>query len=369
MRSRLLWMPVMALCMILVLSGTAQAQETGLSGVVTDATDAVLPGVTVTAVHTATGNTFVGVTDEQGRYRLPTLRPGVYKVTAELTGFSPVTHDGLELLVGQQGTRNFRLTLSGVQESVTVKSESPLIELRQSRLGGNIDTRQMEALPLNGRNWMQLTVLAPGARVNSATNSPLGNQPGGFQVNMDGQQVTTNWSTAAFSSHFSRDAVAEFQLVSSRFDATQGRSTGVQINAVSKGGTNLYAGTLSGYFRDDSLNAKDPVLKRLVPYSDQQISGTFGGPIRRDKLHFFGNYEYERQPDTLISNVPFPVFNIPDVSFTNRQNYFGGRVDWVLTQNTRLMVRGSGFTFDQPIVGVPTAHPSRPTRATRCAPR
>jgi hypothetical protein len=84
----------------------------------------------------------VAITDAEGRYRLPALRPGVYKVTAELTGFSPVTQDGLELLLGQQGSRNFKLTLSGVQESVTVQSEVPLIELRQSRLGGTIDRRQ-----------------------------------------------------------------------------------------------------------------------------------------------------------------------------------------------------------------------------------
>jgi hypothetical protein len=352
-------MPGMAMWMILILSGTVHAQETSLSGTVTDATDAVLPGATVTAVHTATGNAFVAVTDGEGRYRLPTLRSGVYKVTADLPGFTPIAQDGLELLVGQQSTRNFRLTLTGVQESITVKSEAPLIEMRQSRLGGNIDTRQMEELPLNGRNWMQLTVMAPGARVNSSTDSPLGNQPGGFQVNMDGQQVTTTWSVVGMGSpHFSRDAVAEFQLVSSRFDATQGRSMGVQINAVSKGGTNRYTGSLSGYFRDDNLNAKSPVLGRVVPFANQQISGTFGGPIKRDKIHFFGNYEYERQPDTLISNVAYPVFNIPDVSFTDRQNYFGGRVDAVLTQNTRLMVRGSGYTLNQPVTGGTTAHPA-----------
>jgi hypothetical protein len=171
--------------------------------------------------------------------------------------------------------------------------------------------------------------------------------------------VTTNWSVVGMGSpHFSRDAIAEFQLVSSRFDATQGRSTGVQVNVVSKGGTNRYAGSLSGYFRDSSLNAKDPILNRVVPYSDQQISGTFGGPIKRDKIHFFGNYEYERQPNTIISNVPFPVFNIPDTKTTTRQNYFGGRVDWVLTPNTRLLMRGSGFNFTVPVQGSGVAHPS-----------
>jgi hypothetical protein len=359
MKRRSSWISLIVLCAVLVLSVTIHAQEAGLSGTVTDSTEAVLPGVTVTAVHAATGNTLVAVTDAEGRYRLPPLRPGDYKVTAELTGFSTITHDRIELLVGQQSVTNFRMTLSTLQESITVKSESPLIELTQSRLGGNIDTRQMEALPLNGRNWMQLTVLAPGARVNSSTDSPLGNQPGGFQVNMDGQQVTTTWSVVGMGSpRFSRDAIAEFQLVSSRFDATQGRSMGVQINAVSKGGTNQYAGTLSGFFRDDALNAKSPVLNRVVPFSNRQISGTFGGPLRRDKMHFFANYEYEGQPDTFISNVVYPVFNIPDVKFTNRQNFFGGRVDAVLTTNTRLMIRGSGYTLDQPVTGGQTAHPA-----------
>ncbi|PYR46739.1 MAG: hypothetical protein DMF89_21035 [Acidobacteria bacterium] len=372
MNAKSLWMLAVGLWMLLV-PLTAHAQETNLSGTVTDATDAVLPGVTVTGTHTATGNTFVAVTDAEGRYRLPTLRPGVYRVTAELTGFNTVIQDGLELLVGQQGVRNFKLTLSGVQESITVKSETPLIELKQSRLGGNIDTRQVEEMPLNGRNWMSLVTMAPGARVNGAgassvtpysTDTPNGNQPGGFQINMDGQQVTTNWSVVGMGSpHFSRDAIAEFQLVSSRFDATQGRSTGVQVNAVSKSGTNRYAGSLSGYFRDSSLNAEDPILNRVVPYSDQQVSGTFGGPIEKDRIHFFGNYEYERSPNTIIPNVPYPVFNTPpagagDVKTTTRQNYYGGRVDWVLNQNNRLLFRGSGFTFTVPVQGVGTAHPS-----------
>ena len=352
-------LPVMAVCAVLALSGTTYAQEAGLSGTVTDATDALMPGVTVTVVHAATGNTFSAVTDGEGRYRLPPLRPGDYKVTAELTGFATIIYERIELLVGQQSVTNFKMTVSTLQETVTVKSEAPLIDLTQSRLGGNIDTRQMEALPLNGRNWMQLTVLAPGARVNSTTDSPLGNQPGGFQVNMDGQQVTTTWSVVGMGSpRFSRDAIAEFQLVSSRFDATQGRSMGVQINAVSKGGTNQYAGTFSGFFRDDALNAESPVLNRVVPFSNRQISGTFGGPLKRDRMHFFANYEYEGQPDTLISNVIYPVFNIPDVQYTNRQNFFGGRFDSVLTTNTRLMVRASGYTLDQPLTGGTTAHPA-----------
>src|SRR5438876_5409285 len=161
MRARALSLPMMALWMVLILPRIGYAQETNLSGLVTDATDAVLPGATVTAVNTATGNSSVAVTDAEGRYRLPTLRPGVYRVTAELPGFNTITQDGLELLVGQQGVRNFRLTLTGVRESITVRSETPLIELRQSKLGGNINTRQMQELPLNGLNWISLVTSAP----------------------------------------------------------------------------------------------------------------------------------------------------------------------------------------------------------------
>jgi hypothetical protein len=359
MNSRRFWIPTAALLAILSIPCLARAQETGVVGTIRDTTDAVLPGVTVTALHVATGNTFVAVTDTEGAYRIPALRPGVYRVTAELSGFTTVTQESIELLVGQRAQRDFRMTVSAIQESITVTSAAPLLEARQSRIAGNIDTRQMEALPLNGRNWMQLTTLAPGARVNNASDTPQGNQPAGYQLNVDGQQVTATLTVGGLGDpHFSRDAIAEFQLVSSRFDATQGRSMGLQINVVTKAGTNLYGGSLSGYFRNDRLNAKDPVLNRVVPFSNQQISGTFGGPIKRDKIHFFANYEYERQPDTIISNVPYPVFNIPDVKTTRRQNYFGGRVDAVLTSNTRLMVRGSGWTFNTPVTGSSTAHPA-----------
>src|SRR5205085_7780438 len=106
------------------------------------------------------------------------------------------------------------------------------------------------------------------------------------------------------------------------------------------------------------LNAESPVFNRKVPFSDQQISGTVGGPIKKDRIHFFANYEHERQPDTLISNVPYPVFNIADASFTNTQDYYGGRLDAVLTSKTRLMARGSGYKLNQPMTGTATAHPS-----------
>src|SRR4051812_46232801 len=151
---------------VLLISWHAHAQDATLSGVVTDATESVLPGVTVTATHVDTGTTFLGTSEANGSYRIQALRVGTYRVTAELTGFSTVTRESVQVLVGQNLVLNLRLSLSSVQETVTVSGQAPLVDITASELGGNIDPKQMQALPVNGRNWMGLTILAPGSRAN-----------------------------------------------------------------------------------------------------------------------------------------------------------------------------------------------------------
>jgi hypothetical protein len=346
----------------------ALAQETALSGSVTDTTDAVLPGVTVTAVHVDSGNSFVGVSDTDGRYRIGALRTGVYTITVELSGFATVKREKFELLLGQQATVNFKLPLSGLQESVTVTGESPLIDVRQSKMGSNVDPRQMQELPLNGRNWMELTMLASGSRSNDVSESPYGTHAGQFQLNLDGQQVSNNIACARFGQpKFSRDSIAEFEYVTSRFDATQGRSLGVQVNAITRGGTNKYAGTVSGYFRSDVFNAKDFIVNRVLDYSNQQFSTTFGGPIIRDRAHIFFNYEGEREPQTYTFNSQFPRFNIADLTGVRKEHKAGVRADFQLSPTSRLMARANGWDFNQPYTpasaggstGGATLHPSR----------
>jgi Carboxypeptidase regulatory-like domain len=183
---------VVAVGLLVGLPAIGYAQEAVVSGMARDATAAVLPGVTVTATHEATGNTFEAVTDEAGAFRIP-VRPGPYRITASLPGFATVTRTGLELLLGQQAVINFELAVSSLQESVTVTGEAPLIDVTSSTLGGNIDPRQMQELPLNGRNWTDLAMLAPGSRQNQSSGAPLMRQ-GYSQINIDGQQsrrVTT----------------------------------------------------------------------------------------------------------------------------------------------------------------------------------
>jgi hypothetical protein len=325
----------------LVFAAPAFAQEATLSGTISDATSSVLPGVTITAVHAASGNTFVAVTDDRGFYRLP-LRTGLYRLSAELAGFANVNRS-VELLVGQQAVMNLQMAPSAVQESVTVTAEAPLLDMTSSTLAGNVDPRQMQDLPVNGRNWLDLTMLTPGARTNSVGEAPvLGDGRGTYQLNVDGQQVTNYVQFNRANPRYSRDAIAEFEFVANRFDATQGRSMGVQVNAITKSGTNTPGGTLSGYFRDDAFNAPDFVAHKRLPYSNQQISGTFGGPIKRDRVHYFANYEYEREPRTSTWTTPYRAFNI-DLTGTRWQRETGLRVDVQFSPRTRLSMRGTNW--------------------------
>ena len=358
--------PVLVAALLTVVAPSpARAQETSLVGRLVDASGAVLPGVTVTAAHLDSGNRFVAVTDEHGDYSFGGLRTGVYAVSAELVGFETTTRDRIELLVGQRVVLNLRMSLLGLEETVTVTGDAPLIDVAQSKLGGHVDTRQMSELPLNGRNWLDLTTLAPGSRVNATGENPtLVSNNATFQINLDGQQVTNLLAGTGFGQpRYSRDAIGEFEFVTSRFDATQGRSSGVQVNAVTRSGTNTPSGTLSGYFRDDKLNAKDFIVQRVLPYQDQQISTTFGGPLRRDRAHLFGYYEGEREPATFTFTSPYPAFNITDLSATRTENKAGFRFDTQTSSRTHLMVRGNLYKENNPnepgSTGGAINHPSR----------
>jgi Carboxypeptidase regulatory-like domain len=335
----------------------AQAQEAVLSGTVSDATGAVMPGVTVRAVHEASGNSFEAVTDPRGTYRIP-VRVGAYVITAQLSGFTTITRRGVDVLVGQTVVIDLRLTLSGVAEAITVTGEAPLVNTATSSLGGNVSPQQVTELPSQGRNWMSLALLAPGNRTNAQGALPVQDRVDvrEFQLNVDGQQVTSNIGTGN-QARYSNDSIAEFQFISNRFDATQGRSTGVQVNAITKSGTNLFSGSFLGNFRDSKFNAEDPVLLRVLPYSNQQLSTTLGGPIVQNKLHFFGNYEYERQPLTSIWQTPYPKFNV-ELDGIRNVKMGGVRLDQQLSPKMRVMGKWSHSDLLEPFGPGTANHPS-----------
>jgi hypothetical protein len=354
---------------LLALPIPATAQEATLSGTVVDTQGGVLPGVTVSATNEESGNTFLAVTDGTGMFRIP-VRIGIYRVSAELEGFATVTRSGLQMQVGQQATLSLQMAPSTVQETIVVSADAPLVDVATSTVSGNIDQRQVQDLPLNGRNWLDLTLLAPGNRSNAGGESPIPRAQVGFQINMDGQQVTNSIAGSNFGQpRYSRDSIAEFEFVSNRFDATVGRSMGVVVNAVTKSGTNRPAGTFSGYFRDDKLNAKDKVLGRVPVYSNQQLSTTVGGPIRRDRIHFFANYEWEREPQSYVYDGPYPMFDMDLVG--TRTQYTGGlKIDTQFTPQTRLSVRMTKYHQHIPgSGGGATTHPSAATKVDRYSPQ
>jgi hypothetical protein len=354
---------------ILCLPLLAYAQDTSvsafISGRIADSTGGVLPGATVRAVHEATGNAFETVTDELGAYRLA-VRPGVLRIAAALQGFNAMTRD-VEVLLGQTAVVNLQMSPAGVAESLVVTGEAPLIETTTSTLGGNVDPRQVQELPVYGRNWINLSLLAPGSRTvpvaSSRENSEraLPDRNGGetreFHFHVDGQQVTSEFGTGG-QPRYSQDSIAEFQFISNRFDATQGRSTAVQVNVISRSGTNRLSGLFRANFRDSAFNAPNRVLQRVEPINNQQYSTAVGGPVLRDRMHYFANYEYEREPRVSIWRTPYPFFNA-SLEGTNTRKMGGVRLDYQLSPQTRVMGKVSGGRLWEPF-GLPSAtnHPA-----------
>jgi hypothetical protein len=320
------------------------AQETSISGSVVDESSGALPGVAVTATDLNTGRKFTDTTRVDGGYRLVGLPSGKYELRAELEGFAPTVVKEIELLVGQAATFPLAMKLATLNENVTVSGGTPLIDIEQARVAGNVDTRQMEQIPISGRNWQQLATLVKGITMNTVTNQPGVSRDASFQLNLDGQNITNGASNSNFGEPIiSRDAIAEYQIVTSLFDVTMGRSTGIQVQAVTKSGSNNLSGSFYGYFRDKSLNAADAYAHKVLPYSDQQVGGTIGGPIVRDRVHFFFAYEGERAPNTIIL-VPAALqgesFQLPTEKDQRKPL---GRVDIQLNDRDHLTVR-SGYS-------------------------
>jgi len=352
---------------ILLGSISLLGQQTSIQGTVRDASGAIVSGAVIRAVPVDGGATATTITSESGVYVLPTLRAAEYRVRAEVPGFTPAERV-VRILVGTALMADFDLQPASTSTTVDVVAEGVDIDVTSSQVGGNIDPQKMQDTPLNGRNWMELSLLVPGVTVNAVGNTPLGAQSGGrFQINVDGQQVTQNSAGTGFGQpQYSREAMAEFQIITNRFDATLGRSMQLQVNAQTRSGTNDFHGSAYGYFRHDRFNSADRIARRVLPFSNQQFGGTFGGPIKKDKLWFFFSYEGERQPGTIFTTpLGFPGQSF-DFETKLTTNTYLGRVDWQLNDNNKLSFRANTFTFSNPFDGVSgNAHPSRAVKRTR----
>lgn len=297
------------------------AQQTAIQGTVTDPSGAVIPQAIARLTPIAGGAASTTLTNGSGLYVFPSIPAVEYRLHIEAPGFTAAERT-IALLVGQSANVDVQLKPAAATATVDVVAESAIVETTSSQVGGNVDPARMRDTPLNGRNWMELSLLVPGVTVNSIGNTPLGTVSGGrFQINVDGQQVTQNSAGTGFGQpQYSREAMEQFQVITNRFDATLGRSSQIQVNAQTKSGSNNFHGSAYGYFRRDSFNAADPIAQRVLPFSNQQYGGTFGGRLMRDKLFFFGAFEGERQPGTIFdtpTGFTGVSFSFPTKSHTN----------------------------------------------------
>ena len=213
---------------------------------------------------------------------------------------------------------NLDLSVSSIQETVTVTGETPLLDTASSTIGTNIDPRQVEELPINGRNWMDLTMSSAGSRSNSSSEVPQDRQ-GYFQTNVDGQSVTLTVCCAQNQPRYSKDSIAEFQLTTNRFDATQGRTMGMMVNAVTKSGTNIYAGSFGAYFRNDAWNAADFIQKTVLPYKDQQVQRYVWRTDRQGQGPLLRKLRVREQPADV--HVRWPQRPLPERRFDDQPEH------------------------------------------------
>src|SRR5207247_9142504 len=266
------------------------------------------------AVHVETGTSRTTTTAANGGYLMPSMPLGTYRVTAELSGFSTVIREGCRVGVSESVAINFTMKVATLQETVTVTGESPLVDTKKSELTGPVVPEQVQALPLNGRNWLDLVSMVPGARGNPGDIRAGASGGDAARYQMDGLSVTGQ-GTGGETQSYSQEIIAEVEVLTNRYDAEYGRGTGAVVNAATKSGTNRYRGSAYYYLRDDSLNTKDFVTGAVTPLHQPQEGFTLGGPLVRDRAFFFGSYEYQKasitnRPSTGLSgfdvNIPAP---------------------------------------------------------------
>ncbi len=325
----------------------AHSQQTGINGRVTDLSGAAIADAGVT-IYASTGASFSTKTNSSGAYEFPALSAGDYVVTVSRNGFTTVKRS-VTMLIGQLVDVDVSMSVASTNQSVIVEANTLAVDTTSSQVGGNITPQDVATIPINGRNYMELSTLVPGVRVNAITNdTPLGNANSGkFQIDLDGLQVTQDTADASFGQpRFSPDAISQFQIITNRFDATVGRSSGIYVNVQTKSGGNQIHGSAFGYFRNDAFNASDPIAQKVLPLSDQQYGGAFGGPIRKDKMWYFTSYEGEHQGSGVNTTSLLPGSALLQFPQTITTREYLGRGDYQINGNNHVMLRGNGFNFD-----------------------
>jgi hypothetical protein len=314
---------LLAIALILISSSVfAQGSAATLTGRVSDETGGALPGVSVTATNNSTGLSRTVVTEPDGTFRFSSLPAGTYTVVADLAGFGSLTTEDVVLNVARERELNVTLRQAAVREQITVTADAPLVATTPA-IGTSVSTEELENLPLNGRQFANLGALAPGTQL--AYNADP-TKPGqltialnggiGRNVNfmVDGGDNTDDTIGGALQ-NFNLEAVQEFTIQTQSYKAEYGRSSGGVLTVVTKTGTNELAGSVYGFYREDSLNSRTEAERRAgadkSAYERKQYGGSLGGPIVRDFAHFFATYEKTERPSSYIIDTDgiFPEFD------------------------------------------------------------
>ena len=299
-----------------------QAATATVQGTVTDSSGAAVPDATVQIKNTGTGATRTVSTNGQGRYQISELAVGSYDAQASKAGFQTVAHNGITANVGAELVVDFAMPVGQQTQTVTVEGEVSQVETTNATVGTLTDQRQMRELPLNGRNFEQLILLTPGVQSISgnafqssgfqgraAEYSIAGSRPTGQAILLDDENLQNFWNKGMGSvtgTSLGVEAYGEFQTLTNTYGAQFG-GNGAVINAVSKSGTNNFHGSAYDFLRNSALDSRSFIDPSSVPpFRKNQFGGSIGGPIIKDKLFFFANYEGIRQllGETQVANVP-----------------------------------------------------------------
>ena len=324
---------LLSLFVCLLSAGRARgqfAQTATITGTATDTSGGALAGAKVQVTNTATGISQSVDTDAQGRYTVAALPVGTYDVQATLAGFQTVVHKGVTLSVGGTVVVDFSLPVGQVTQTVNVEAQVSRVQTESGEIGQLVSPEQMRDLPLNGRNFEQLITLAPGVAtiaptINAVTGrlygmmnnySVAGARPTGQEFLLDGTDIRDFWEHATGSGYAGTslgvEGIGEFQVLINSY-TSQFAGNGAVINATSRSGTNNYHGGAYEFFRNsvlDALDYSDQIagLTSPPPFRRNQFGGAIGGPIKKDKLFWFVNYEGLRQgqEQTIFNNLPEP---------------------------------------------------------------
>jgi hypothetical protein len=323
------FVPFMVLALIVILSVQTQGQVAGgtLTGTVSDSSAAVIPGAQISTKNVATGVTRSAATDAAGFYTAPNLLPGNYEITVSAPGFATQVRTGITLDVGAQQVLNITMQVGQVSEKVQVTGEAPTVQLATSSIGAVVNSTTVRELPLNGRSWTDLATLQPGVDA-IQTQGPYtagalravrgfgaeitvdGARPVQNNYRLDGISINDHANGAPGSvlgGDLGVDAIQEFSVLTSNYSAEYGKTSGGVVNAITRSGTNQFHGGVYEFLRNSALDARNYFDRGTIPpFRRNQFGAEAGGPLRKDKVFVFGDYEGIRQSKgiTYVDTVP-----------------------------------------------------------------